>query len=110
MSFAEQLVSNMFDPTNRMVNRMVDQEATNVRNQGQAQLAQGTVAQQSLWTYNARGELVMRDIDEALAIARGITAMNQQVQPQPAQQDLAAIIATTVASTIQALGLAPVTN
>jgi hypothetical protein len=73
MSFQEQLISNMFDS-----------EAKNVRNAGQQALAQGTIAQQALWTYDAAGNLVMRDVDEALAIARGIQAMNQVQAPAPA--------------------------
>ena len=76
MSFQEQLVSNMFDPMNRMMAKMVDTEAINARNAGQQSLATGTVAQQALWTYDAAGRLVMREIDEAVSIAEGIHRMN----------------------------------
>ena len=107
MSFQEQLVSNMFDPTNRLVTRMVDQEAINQRNAGQQALAQGTLAQQSLWTYDASGRLVMRDVDEALAIAKGIHAMNnvgqQPALPQASNQLTAQDIVNIVVTTMQQL-------
>jgi len=88
MSFQDQFISNMFDPTNRMITRMVDTEALNARNAGQQALAQGSVAQQALWTYDSAGRLVMRDIDEAVSIAQGIAAMNATKAQPSAQPDI----------------------
>src|SRR5687767_1934706 len=104
MSFQEQLISNMFDPTNRLVTKMVDAEAINKRNEGQQTLATGTVAQQALWTYDAQGRLVMREIDEAVSIAEGINRMNtaaaNKSQAQP--DDIATIVANAVTAALLA--------
>jgi hypothetical protein len=75
----------MFDPTNMMVQQMIAQRGIESRNQGQSALAMGTVAQQALWTYDANGRLVMRDIDEAMSIAQGIASMNAKPSAPEAQ-------------------------
>lgn len=81
MQMQEAFLTSLFDPTNRMVSRVLDQEALAQRNQGQQQILQSSVATQALWHYDSQGRLVMRDPDEALAYAQAYNQLNAKVAP-----------------------------
>ena len=102
MSFQEALISNMFDPTNRLVNKMVDSEATKAYNETTLAIHNSDLATKSLLYTDSNGRIQVREIDAAHAYAVGITNINnvgkQQAQPQNNNVDIATIVAQVVAA------------
>ena len=101
MSFQEALISNMFDPTNRLVNKMVDSESTKAFNETTLAIHSSDLATKALLHVDNNGRIQVREIDAARAYAHGIVDINnvgKAPQSQPTQAtDIATIVAMVVA-------------
>jgi hypothetical protein len=104
MSFQEQLVSNMFDPTNRLVNKMVDSESTKAYNETQLAIQGSDLATRALLYVDNTGRIQVREDDAARSKALAIMDINNVGKAQPAAQqtDIATIVAQAVTAALHA--------
>lgn len=86
MSLQETLLSNMFDPTNIMVTKMLDGQDKTSANQTTLAINAGDLATRALLEVDASGRIKVRGAEEARAMAQTIVDFNSMGKAQPQAQ------------------------